>query len=218
MIIDIVKKDIIPPHIEDDAINTLAIMEEYKITTLPVVDGKNKFLGVIDEDSIINMDNLQNTLQFLKNKFKNISISLNAHFFESIKIITENKISILPVVNQNNNYIGYITAVDLIKMMGAIYHNHAKISIIVISINRKDYMLSEISRLVEENSGKIMKLWTEKNKDKINLHLLITCQNTQSILQSLERYGYDVTKSVLNDIENNNLDDRFESFINYLNI
>ena len=218
MILDIVKKDIIPPHIEDDAINTLAIMEEYKITTLPVVDGKNKFLGVIDEDSIINMDNLQNTLQFLKNSFKNISISLNAHFFESIKIITENKISMLPVVNQNNNYIGYITTVDLIKKMGIIYQNHAKISIIVISINQKDYMLSEISRLVEENSGKIMTLWTGKNKDKIDLHVLITCQNTQSILQSLERYGYDVTKSVLNDIEDNNLDDRFESFINYLNI
>ena len=44
MIIEVLKKDLIPPHIEDVAINTLAIMEEYKTSVLPVVDGENKLL------------------------------------------------------------------------------------------------------------------------------------------------------------------------------
>ena len=103
MIIEVLKKDLIPPHIEDVAINTLAIMEEYKTSVLPVVDGENKLLGIIEEDSIMNMEDLQKTLSFVKNKFKNISILLNSHIFESIQIIADNKISMVPVINENNN-------------------------------------------------------------------------------------------------------------------
>ena len=78
MIIDIVKKDLNPPHIEDIAIQTLAVMEEYKIYELPVVDGSNKFLGTIEDDSILNMDNIQQSLQFVQNTFKHVSIFLES--------------------------------------------------------------------------------------------------------------------------------------------
>ena len=47
MIIDIIKKDITPSHIEDIAINILASMEEYKTQIMPVVNGENKFLGIV---------------------------------------------------------------------------------------------------------------------------------------------------------------------------
>ena len=72
MIIDIIKKDIAPSHIEDVAINILASMDEYKTHIMPVVDGDNKYLGVIEEDSILNMENIQQSLQFARREFKNI--------------------------------------------------------------------------------------------------------------------------------------------------
>ena len=159
----------------------------------------------------------KNQITFVKNKFKNISILLNSHIFESIQIIAENKISMVPVINEANNYVGYINSNDIIAKIGVNYDIDTTTSIIVISINRKDYTLHEISRLVEENNGKIVTLWTEPKKDKINLHLLITCPNSTSIIQSLERYNYIVSETFLKNITSNNLDDRFESFIKYLN-
>ena len=55
MIEKIIRRDFVPATLKDAAINTLAIMEEFKISELPVVDEHNKFLGLIEEDSILNM-------------------------------------------------------------------------------------------------------------------------------------------------------------------
>ena len=56
MIEKIIRRDFMPATLKDSAINTLAIMEEFKISELPVVDENNKFLGLIEEDSILNME------------------------------------------------------------------------------------------------------------------------------------------------------------------
>ena len=161
MIIDIVKKDLNPPHIEDIAIQTLAVMEEYKIYALPVVDGSNKFLGTIEDDSILNMDNIQQSLQFVQNTFKHVSIFLESHLFEAMQIISEHKISILPVINKTYHYVGYVTPLDIIMKISKIHIYNTTTNIIVISLNRKNYSLYEISRLIEENNAKILTSWHE---------------------------------------------------------
>ncbi|MAZ58407.1 MAG: hypothetical protein CMP56_03235 [Flavobacteriales bacterium] len=217
MIIDIIKKDITPSHIEDIAINILASMEEYKTQIMPVVNGENKFLGIIEEVSILNMDNIQQSLQFTQREFKNIFTFLESHIFESIRIISENKIAILPVINKNFQYIGYITAIDILRKIGQNSMMTQETNIIVIAVTPKNYSIYEISRLIEENSGKIITLWHETSEEKLHLHLLITSNNTKSIIKTLERYDYVITESFLETSNSENLNDRFESFIKYLN-
>ncbi len=217
MIIDIIKKDIAPSHIEDVAINILASMDEYKTHIMPVVDVDNKYLGVIEEDSILNMENIQQSLQFAQREFKNIFAFMESHIFESIKIISENQISILPVINKNFQYVGYISAIDILKKMGQNSVMTQATNIIVLSVNQKNYSIHEISRLIEENSGKIITLWHETIKEKLYLHLLIISNNTKAITQTLERYDYVITNSFLETSRSENLNNRFESFIKYLN-
>ena len=91
------------------------------------------------------------------------------------------------------------------------------LNIIVISLHKKDYVLSEISRLIEENNGKIITLWQEITNDKINVHLALSCIKCDTIIKTLERYEYNITETFSSDYTSNALDDRFESFINYLN-
>ena len=217
MIINIVKKDLTPPHIEDIAIQTLAVMEEYKIYELPVVDGANKFLGTIEDNSILNMENIQQSLQFVQNTFKNISIFLESHVFEAMQIISEHKIPMLPVINKTSHYIGYVTPLDIITKIGQIRTPNSTTNIIVISLNRKNYSLYEVSRLIEENNAKILTSWHEIINEKMNLHLLITSNHTKGVIQALERYDYVITDTFFTNSEIENLDNRFESFIKYLN-
>lgn len=217
MIIDIIKKDITPSHIEDIAINILASMEEYKTQIMPVVNGENKFLGIIEEVSILNMDNIQQSLQFTQREFKNIFTFLESHIFESIRIISENQISILPVINKNFQYVGYITAIDVLKKMGQNSISTQETNIIVLLVTPKNYSIYEISRLIEENNGKIITLWHETIEDKLHLHLLIISNNTKSIIKTLERYDYIIADSFLDKSNSEDLNDRFESFIKYLN-
>ncbi|MAQ47488.1 MAG: hypothetical protein CMD27_01240 [Flavobacteriales bacterium] len=217
MIRDIIKKDIFPLHIEDEGINILAIMDEYKTYQLPVVNGNNELLGIINESVIINMEDLKNSLQFVRHEMLKIFIVLDTHIFEAIKIIAENQLSILPVVNKDYNYIGYLKSTDVIKKIGETSILYSNTFIIVISTKPKHYLLSEISRLIEENTGTILTLWKELKEEKTNIHILITCTNSERIIQALERYNYDIASIFINKSDFESLDNRFESFIKYLN-
>tara|TARA_Y100000766_G_scaffold285052_1_gene306088 strand:- start:2412 stop:3068 length:657 start_codon:yes stop_codon:yes gene_type:complete len=217
MIRDIIKKDIFPLHIEDEGINTLAIMDEYKTYQLPVVNGNNELLGIINESVIMNMEDLKNSLQFVRHEILKIFIVLDTHIFEAIKIIAKNQLSILPVVNKDYNYIGYLKSTDVIKKIGETSVLYSNTFIIVISTKPKNYLLSEISRLIEENTGTILTLWKELKEEKTNIHILITCTNSERIIQALERYNYDIASIFINKSDFESLDDRFESFIKYLN-
>tara|TARA_B100000902_G_C27011631_1_gene765096 strand:+ start:120 stop:776 length:657 start_codon:yes stop_codon:yes gene_type:complete len=217
MIIDIIKKDICPLHIEEKGINTLAIMDEYKTHQLPVVNGNNELLGLINEGVIMNMEDLRNSLQLIRHEIHKIFILFDAHIFEAIKILAENPLSLLPVVNKNHQYIGYIKAIDIIQKIGEININYSNTFMIIISTKPNNYLLSEISRLIEENTGKILTLWTELKEEKTNIHILITCTNSERIIQVLERYDYNISNVFINKSDVEHLDDRFESFIQYLN-
>ena len=106
---------------------------------------------------------------------------------------------------------------DIIKKIGETTELNTNTSIIIISTINKDYSLNEITRLIEENNGKIMTLWNDFKKDKIDIHLLITCPNSQRIIQALERYDYSITETFVKNSNSSNLDERFESFLKYLN-
>jgi len=217
MIKDIIKRDLSVPKLNDSAINILAVMEEHKISHVPVVDENNKFIGLIDELSIINMNNIQHPLSSMKKNMKNIFLVENAHIFQSIQTVTSHLLSIIPIVDENHIYVGYINQLDIIQKIGLSHTNYDNLNIIVISLHKKDYVLSEISRLIEENNGKIITLWQEITNDKINVHLALSCIKCDIIIKTLERYEYNITQTFSSDYTSNALDDRFESFINYLN-
>jgi len=162
------------------------------------------------------MDNLQDPLETLRNSCNKVSLLLEAHIFEAIHLFSKNNTTILPIIKQDQ-YLGYISMSDIIKKIGETTELNTNTSIIIISTINKDYSLNEITRLIEENNGKIMTLWNDFKKDKIDIHLLITCPNSQRIIQALERYDYSITETFVKNSNSSNLDERFESFLKYLN-
>ncbi len=216
MIQDIIKNDFSPPLLDNIAINTLAIMEEFRISEIPVLDSDYNFIGMISESDIINMDGLQEKIHFIKSCIKPICISDDAHIFQIIQFANDNKLTVIPIVNSNAQYVGHIYPLDILKKL-SINQNINPNSIIVISSNYKDYSLHKISGLIEENNGKIIFLWTEALNEKINIHLLINCQNSRAMIQTLERHDYTIIQAFSNNNNTEDLDNRFESFIKYLN-
>ena len=213
---DIIRNDFNPPVLDDISINTLAIMEEFRISEIPVVDSDHNFIGMVSESDIINMDGLQDKINFIKSCIKPICISDDAHIFQIIQFANDNKLTLIPIVKSNTQYIGHIYPLDILKKL-SINSNISPNSIIVISSNYKDYSLHKISSLIEENNGKIILLWVEGLNEKINIHLLINCQNSHAITQALERHDYTIMQTFSNNNNTEDLDNRFESFIKYLN-
>ena len=99
-------------------------------------------------------------------------------------------------------------------------HNNVTKIIIVLEINDKDYLLTEIAQIVESNDAKVLSMYITSHPDstKFEVTLKINKMDVGSILQTFNRYDYIISASFTEDTYTDNLQDRFDSLMNYLNI
>ena len=217
MIEEIIKTDVSPLFINESGINSLSIMDQQKVHQLPVIDLQKNFLGIVNDEIIMELEDLNDPLFVLKNKFNFQFIFKDSHMFEAMKIISQNHLANLPVVDKNYNYIGLISIVDVLNGFNIYDDFMSNKFIIVISSTPKNYILSEIYRIIEDNNGIVNKFWRVIKNDKVELNLIIDSERKERIIRALERYNYKISACFFENDKKNNFDDNFESLYKYLN-
>lgn len=94
-------------------------------------------------------------------------------------------------------------------------------SLIVLDVALKDYTLSEIARLVEDNNARIVRLETLPLADGMSLlvSLKIDLKDISAVLRSFERYSYNVVYYFMRDGEmNETYEERLRELMHYLDI
>ena len=91
---------------------------------------------------------------------------------------------------------------------------------VVLKVGNRDFVLSEIARIVEDENARIINLTTDFQSDNSALiSLKINTENLTPILKSLERYGYNIDSYFMNNImEYDNTDARICEFLRYLEV
>lgn len=200
------------------ALEVLTWMEEYKVSHLPVVEG-NTYLGLLSEADIFNLDNIEVSLGRHNKFLKKIYIEADKHIYEVIKIMSDEKLSLLPVLDASNKYLGVITPSGIIQN----FANYAAVNqpggVIILSVSSRDYVASQIVQIVESNDAKLLSLFVSSEPDStlLDITLKINKQEIEGILQTFQRYGYEIKATWL-DENQDYLKDRFESLMNYLSI
>ncbi len=212
---ELLKKDI--PTINPDTTGNMAllIMEEYKTSHL-IVLSEIDFKGILSHVSILEMEDLTKPIKTILSQAKNISLSINNHVCIALKTFSENKISMIPIF-QDKKYVGYITIADVIYKIGESYQL-TEIGILTIECTLEDYSLSEISRLIEQNKGKVISslLHIDPHSKNVYVDVVINQKNLTRIIKSLNRFNWNVIETYDGSVMEN-LDTRFDSFLRYLN-
>ena len=110
---------------------------------------------------------------------------------------------------------------DLIHYFADLFAISHPGGIIVLELNVNDYSLTEIAQLVESNEAKILSLYIKSHTDsmKLELTLKINTSEITSILQTFERYNYNIKASYMEDESLDAMyESRYESFMKYLSI
>ena len=217
MIEDIIKTDVSPLCINESGINSLSIMDQLKVNQLPVIDLQKNFLGIINDEIIMELEDLNDPLFVLKKKFDFKFIFKGSHLFEAMKIISQNHLANLPVVDKNYNYIGLISIIDVLRAFNIYDDYMSNKFVIVISSTKKNYILSEIYRIIEDNNGIVNKFWRVIKNDKVELNLIIDSERKERIIRALERYNYKISACFFENDIKDNFEDNFESLYKYLN-
>jgi len=200
------------------AMDILSWMEEYKVNHLPVVKGK-KYIGLLSESDIFSIDDPEASVGTQNRILKNIYIQADKHIYEVINLMVEDKLSALPVLDSKNKYIGIITPQMLIQKFSRYAAVNQPGGIIVLKVNNKDYYASQIVQIIEENDAHLLSLYisSEPDSTELDITLKVNKQDLSGILQTFGRYGYEIKASFF-DEDDDYLQDRYDSLMNYLSI
>ncbi len=215
---DLLKTDLPVLSAQDDPINALNLMDEYRLSHLPVVDN-GKFLGIISETSLMSVDTLTNSNNQIELQLVKSSVLPGVHILDILKQAGEHHITLIPVVDAENNYKGAVTLEDLVEKLSEMQGASQRGGIIVLEMWEKDYSLQQIARIIEENDAKILSTSVSPGENgKIEVNLKISNPDLNPILQSLERFSYEIKASYQEQEYNDDMKKRYEELMRYLNI
>ena len=217
---DLINDSYSPLKTSDSGAQALALMDEYRVSHLPIVNNTS-FLGTISDTDIFNLNIPDDPLGNHNLSLNSAFVKENQPIYEVIQLFAELKLTLMPVLDENEDYLGVITLANLVHQLAGITSIDSQGSIIVLEINDKDYSLAELAQIVESNDAKVLSSYITSNPDstKLEVTLKISKLEISSILQTFNRYDYTVKASYSNqDAYSETIKERFDSLMNYLNI
>jgi acetoin utilization protein AcuB len=130
------------------------------------------------------------------------------------------KLSLLPVTIDGTTYVGAVSAPDLLNQLTDMKSVKAPGGVLVLEMPERDYSLTEIARLVEENDAKILSasITSSVSQEYSEVTLKINRQDLSAIIQTFERYDYTIKASYQKQRFSDSLQNRYEELMKYLNI
>ncbi len=212
--------DIIPAlSPQDSGEKALAWMADFHLRHLPVVE-QGELIGIISEDHIWDFNDPAEAIgSYLYNNHLT-SVQEKQHFFDVLKAFVDANLSILPVLNEQQQYSGIITAESLLKYFSEMGFSAHPGGVLVIEMDYRDYSLAEISRLIEGEKTAVLCAFVSSphGTTKLELTLKTNKPDLQHVIATLERFNYTI-KAHFND--GNLMDiveERYQNLMHYLNV
>jgi len=196
--------------------NALDLMDQFRISHLPVIEN-GKLLGLIAEEALMDLESLQGDpagLPLIRSH-----VHPDTHILDILKLASEHRLSIIPVVDAENNYLGSIRQEDLVEQMTEMQGANQRGGILVLEMWDKDYSMQQISRIIEENNAKILSTSVSPGESgKIEVNIKINQPDLNAIISSFERFGYTVKANYQESAYTEDLRKRYDELMRILNI
>jgi acetoin utilization protein AcuB len=216
---DLITNDIPPLKNSDTGLKALTWMEEFKVSHLPIIDN-NEYLGMISDSDILDMNAPDEPIGSHHASLIRPFVSEHDHLYEVINLVQKINISLITVLDKENRFLGTITLPNLVKAFAGMSAVNEPGGVIILEMNHHDYVLSEIARIVEGNDAKILSCSVTSSSDSTQLEVTVKInkKDLRPILQTFTRYNYNIKASFHQSEFPDEFQDRYDSFMNFLNI
>jgi acetoin utilization protein AcuB len=215
---DLISFDILPLRTSDSGESALNIMNMYQVRHLPIVNNE-KLLGMISEDEILDHDSMEPVGSYQLSLQRPFCFG-NEHIFEVMSKMSQNSLTVIPVVDRKEMYLGVILLEDLLKYYAESYAFRERGTIIVLEVPRLNYSLAELARITESEGALILSSFVNANQDSNILHVTLKLNQVDPgrLISNFERFNYHIVGS-FTDVEiHDSLKERYELLMNYLNV
>jgi acetoin utilization protein AcuB len=217
--IELITEEIPPLLHSDSGEKALAWMEDFKISHLPVLKNGN-YVGTVSESDLLDKLEVTESLDKLFQHLPRPYVFSGAHIYEVLGKIAEHKVTVLPILDDKENYLGCTNVHHLMNLVANTGSIKERGGIIVLEMNAIDYSMAQIAQIVESNNAKILSSFIMSSKDSTKMEVTLKINETEldSILRTFERYDYFVKASYQKGKFDDDLEFRFDALMNYLNI
>jgi len=220
----LIAKELISIHIpsisrNDDGEKALLIMDENRVSHLAVVDN-GEYHGLISDTEIYDLDDTFVPINKLKPVLINPSVKQYDYIYDILGIFAENNITALPVLDDNEQYLGVIGQEQIVKALRKITNANEPGGVIVLGLNIRDYSMVQVSQIVESEGLKILSAYTSSQSNSLKMDLVLKINNSDlsSVIASFDRFNYEIKASFHESSHEEDLQSRYDQFLKYLNI
>ncbi len=217
--VDLINTNIPRLQLQDTVNKALGLINDFRVTHLPVISD-NKFLGLISEEDLLDAKDEKMSIEFLQESFVHASVFDNVHFLNAVNCSNHYDTNVVPVINSENEFAGVITTADLLKALGNFAGADEIGGIIVLEMERSQFAISEISRIIESNDCTMLHFNTTINPltGMLTVTIHINKKEIAAVIASFERYEYHVIYYFGNEKFENEVESNYQNLMNYLDI
>lgn len=217
-VIELISNIIQPLTATDTVQKVIDRMAEFRVSHLPVVYN-HQFFGLISENDIMDITDDQTPVGAVDFSLVHAYLFENQHIYDAFRIFSESKLTVLPVLNYEMEYLGLITLNAMVEQSVMLSSATQSGGIIVLEINNRDNSLAHIAQIVESENAQILSSYVNviPNSTKLEVTLKVNKLDITQIIASFLRYEYVILATYNSLDKDNGSSDRFDSFMNYLN-
>ena len=205
-------------HPVEDGNKALEMMDQFRIHHLAIVKN-NFYLGVISDKEIMSWNSEDDSIEEHLTNLAAPYVRHNQHLFDIIEVLEKNNLSIVPVLDEKNHYLGVITSRKLLYSIAKSATIQSPGGVIVLEMHDHDYSLTEIASIVESNNTKILSSYiiSKPNSTNIEVTIKLNKQEVTAIIKDFERHDYKVSASYKDEEADGDYLERYESLMRFLN-
>lgn len=202
----------------DSVFQAMELMAEFCVKQLPVV-AEDKYMGLVFEDDLMNLDDSAE-LESVSSHFSKVAVHGNMHFIEAVQTANDYHLTVVPVIEKDNDFSGVIAAGDLLRHLGKITGASEPGGLLVLEMDQRNFSFAEISKLIETNDAQITQLNTswDSGSDSFLVTIKINKFEISDIVATFQRYDYQVKYYFGEELYENELKDNYDHLMNYLSI
>lgn len=191
--------------------------DELTFSHFPIIE-EGIFIGSIVADDIETFDSDKKVTDY-RYALEHFFARANMFWLDVLEVFAKNHTNLVPILDENNSYIGYYEIEDVIKFFHETTFLKEQGAIIIVSKNTIDYSMSQITQIVESNNGKLLGLFiSNSDVNTTEVTLKISVGSLNEIIQTFRRYNYDIISEHNEDNYINSLKERSDYLDKYLNI
>jgi len=216
-LISFINNEIKPINHNDSVAEVQDIFLDFPYSHFPVTED-GIYIGCVSKEAVEFLDTnaIINDSRF---HFERFFVRSTMIWLDVLEVFAKYEANLLPVLDENNNYLGYYELEDVIRFLHETPFLKEEGGIIIVEKEVDKFSMSQVAQIVESNNAKILGLFISNVANgKVEITVKISQSGLNDIIQTFRRYEYEIISEHQEDSYLNSLKERSDYLDKYLNI